>query len=88
MAIYENTMPPHVFQKVGPHMFQQVGPFWMVWREGHAGPTQKHANKADAIAEAQRLADKHRNEKFVVLQAVSEVRAVVTNVQIICTELA
>ena len=42
-------------------------PFWLVWsRRGE--PTQKHFDKGEAMAEAQRLSKKHIDSPFYIAE--------------------
>jgi hypothetical protein len=53
-------------------MSGQTDKFWMVWREDSfsSPPTVKHTTSAAAKAEASRLATKHPDTRFAVLQAM------------------
>lgn len=44
--------------------------FWMVWSPQGGAPTRKHASRAEADAEAERLAEKTPLRQFFVLKAV------------------
>lgn len=46
--------------------------FFMVWCEGGDAPKRKHASRASADQEAERLARANRGQTFVVLRSVSE----------------
>jgi len=48
--------------------------FWMVWAPSGHAPILKHYKKQDAINEAERLANKHPQQSFFVLQALEERR--------------
>lgn len=48
--------------------------FWMVWNENGGRPAYRHASRAAANTEAERLAKLNPGERFVVLQAVAVVR--------------
>jgi len=45
--------------------------FWIVWSPGSGEPTVWQESKKDAVKEAERLAGKHRDRVFHVLQSVS-----------------
>lgn len=45
-------------------------PFFMVWNPNGRAPAFRHANKADAVVEAERLAHLKPGETFVVLATV------------------
>jgi len=51
--------------------------FWVVWDSCYA-PSKKHLNCEDAKTEARRLARKHPDKAFAVLEAVFVVRAMET----------
>ncbi|MCK5612783.1 hypothetical protein KAR91_63510 [Candidatus Pacearchaeota archaeon] len=52
--------------------------FWVVWSPGSGAPTVWQESKEDAVKEAERLATKHPDRVFHVLQSVStsQVKAV------------
>lgn len=47
--------------------------FWMVWSEQASAPTKKHFSPLEANQEASRLAKRHPDRIFYVLESVSEV---------------
>lgn len=47
-----------------------TAPFWMIWRPAFGPPTRKHPTKADALAEAVRLATANPGAEFYVLQCI------------------
>lgn len=49
--------------------------FWMVWRENGYTPTRQHRSKAEARAEAERLAKANPGNVFFVLKATAGVLA-------------
>lgn len=49
--------------------------FWMVLREDSNFTQKKHYNKIEAVVEAERLARKHPDSKFILLKAIGEVFA-------------
>lgn len=48
-----------------------VHSFWLVWNEQASAPKKKHAAEPEAIAEAERLAERHKC-RVVVLKSVCE----------------
>ena len=49
--------------------------FWIVWAFESGVPTRQHASKEEALKEAERLAAKHPDKPFHVLQAISTSQA-------------
>ncbi|MCK5601341.1 hypothetical protein KAR91_05725 [Candidatus Pacearchaeota archaeon] len=45
--------------------------FWIVWSYESGATIHKHASKEEALKEAERLAAKHPDKPFHVLQAIS-----------------
>jgi hypothetical protein len=63
----------------------EITKFWMVYGVGQRGSTYQHRSKAQATAEAERLASLNPGSTFVVLAAVgafSAARPVVETVKI------
>lgn len=54
---------------------QEAFKFWMVWREGSPTTNHRHLSRADADAEAERLAKINPGECFYVLKTVGAVAA-------------
>lgn len=46
--------------------------FWFVWNPLREIPRHKHASPESAWAEAKRLAVKHKDDAFIVLQSIGE----------------
>lgn len=55
--------------------------FWVIWREDGCLPTKKHRTKADAVKEAERLAKKHPDSAFHVLENTGTCKTVVAPVR-------
>ena len=56
--------------------------FWAVWKSGTSEINTQHSTLESALMEAQRLAEKTRIGAFIVLEAVSVVKAeVVVNIE-------
>jgi hypothetical protein len=55
--------------------------YWMVHRPHGGGPVVKHDTKAQAVAEARRLAGQHPGEVFAVLESIAAVIAPVKPVE-------
>lgn len=53
-------------------------PFWMVWNPLRQPPHHRHETEESAWIEAERLAAKHVDDKFYVLQSLGEVWSVAT----------
>lgn len=51
--------------------------FWMVWRTGNYPPVKMHSSEVDAEQEAKRLAMKHPEELFYVLETKSVTSGIV-----------
>jgi len=49
--------------------------FWMVWRYGTNAPTFVHHSESSAVYEAERLAQKHPDDVFYVMESVKEIKA-------------
>lgn len=50
-------------------MSEQLDRFWLVWNFNGGEPRQRHASFEDADREAQRMAQSHPGNTFVVLTA-------------------
>jgi len=54
--------------------YSPASPFWLVWNEDGRVPMHKHATRADAEAEAARLAANAPGRSFHVLAVMASVR--------------
>lgn len=52
--------------------------FWMVWNPDGHPPSFSHGTKQDAVLEARRLAQKHQDNSFFVLEAIGVAQRVST----------
>lgn len=48
----------------------EAGPFWLVWHVGGSPPREKHDSPISAMQEAGRLARKHPEREFVVMESL------------------
>jgi hypothetical protein len=62
--------------------------YWMVHRPNGGGPVVKHDTKAEAAAEARRLAGQHPGEVYTVLEVIEAFISPVKPVEALMLEYA